>query len=324
MDKKLQKIGKKWRKVKASKGFHNAIVFLCFVVVATVFWFILAMNDSVTKTFDVNLRIVNVPDSVTFINDPPKDIHVTLRDKGTNLLRTGVVNNPSMVINFRDFASDSYFRFSKSDLDAAIKATFGSSAQIGSVSIDSLSLRYTTAKGHRVPIVVRADVSAAAGSVIAGIPEPLVRVVKVYSVSTNVDTLTRVYTEPIVKRNLSETTEFEVPLTPMPGVKLVPSKVKVRIEVDPLVKKDGMATIRALNVPQGMNLLLFPAVVPVSYYVPMSHFNDENVPVKVTVDYEDVARTPVSRIPLSVTATEGYVASPHVEQSDVEYTLVRE
>ncbi|MDE5807711.1 MAG: YbbR-like domain-containing protein [Muribaculaceae bacterium] len=324
MGKKLQGMKKKWRSVKASKGFHNAVVFLSFVAVATVFWFILAMNDSVTKTFDVALKIVNVPDSVTFINDPPKDIHVTLRDKGTNLLRKGVVNKPAIYINFRDFASNTYFRYSKSDLDAAIKATFGTSAQIGSVSIDSLALRYTTGKGHRVPIVVRANVSASAGNVIDGLPEPMQRVVKVYSNSSNIDTLTRVYTEPIVKRNLSETTEVEVPLVAMPGVKLVPSKIKVRIVVDPLVKKEGVATVKALNVPEGMTLLLFPAVVPVSYYVPMSHFNDEDVPVRVTVNYEDVERTPVSRIPVSITALEGYVASPNVDQPDVEYTIVRE
>ncbi|MDE6409892.1 MAG: hypothetical protein K2K81_06580 [Muribaculaceae bacterium] len=310
--------------MKASKGFHNTVVFLCFVAVSTVFWFILAMNDNVTKTFDVNLKIVNVPDSVTFITDPPESIHVTLRDKGTNLLRVGVVNHPSIYINFRDFASKTYFRFSKNDLDAALKATFGSSAQIGSVSIDSLALRYTTGKGHRVPIVVRADVSASAGNVITGLPEPMERVVRVFSVSTNIDTLSRVYTEPIVKRNLSETTDVEIPLVPMPGVKMVPSKIKVRITVDPLVKKDALATVRAVNVPGGMSLLLFPAVVPVSYYVPMSHFNDEDVPIRVTVNYEDIERTPVSRLPLSITATENYVASPHLEQSDVEYTLVRE
>ena len=71
-------------------------------------------------------------------------------------------------------------------------------------------------------------------------------------------------------------------------------------------------------------MLLFPAVVQVSYYVPMSHFNDEDVPVRVTVNYDDIERTPVSRIPLSISATESYVASPHLSQSDVEYTLVRE
>lgn len=324
MGKRLQNLIKKWRSVKASKGFHNTLVFLAFVAVSTVFWFILAMNDNVTKTFDVNLRIVNVPDSVTFITDPPESIHVTLRDKGTNLLRAGVFNRPSLYINFRDFASKSYFRFTKNDLDAALKATFGSTAQIGSVSIDSLAMRYTTGKGQRVPIVVRADVSASAGNVINGLPEVLERVVKVYSVSGNIDTLTRVYTEPIVKRNLSETTEFEVPLVPIAGVKMVPSKVKVRIVVDPLVKKEALATVRPVNVPAGMSLLLFPAAVPVSYYVPMSHFNDEDVPVKVTVDYEDVERTPVSRLPLSISATENYVAGPQLGQADVEYTLVRE
>ncbi len=324
MGKKLQNLKKKWNMVKASKGFHNTLVFLAFVAVSTVFWFILAMNDNVTKTFDVNLKIVNVPDSVTFITDPPKSIHVTLRDKGTNLLRAGVLNHPAIYINFRDFASNNYFRFTKNDLDAALKASFGSTAQIGSVSIDSLAISYTTGKGHRVPIVIRADVSASAGNVISGLPEALDRVVKVYSVSGISDTLSRVYTEPIVKRNLSETTEFEVPLTPIPGVKIVPSKVKVRIVVDPLVKKDALATVRPVNVPVGMSLLLFPAAVPVSYYVPMSHFNDEDIPVKVTVDYEDVDRTTTSRLPLTITATENYVAGPQLGQTDVEYTIVRE
>lgn len=324
MKKRLQNLVKKWRIVKASKGFHNTLIFLAFVVVSAVFWVILALNDSVTKTFDVSLKIVNLPDSVTFITDPPENIHVTLRDKGTNLLRVGLMTHPTIYINFRDFASKSYFRYSRSDLDAALKATFGSSAQISSATIDSLALRYTTGKGRRVPVVVRVDVSASAGNVISGLPDVMERVVQVYSVSEKADTLSRVYTEPIVKRNLSETTDFEVPLVPVSGVKMVPSKVKVRIVVDPLVKKDALATVRAVNVPAGMSLLLFPAAVPVSYYVPMSHFNDEDIPVRVTVDYEDVERTPISRLPLSISATEGYVASPQVGQADVEYTIVRE
>lgn len=323
MGRRLENIKSRWRKVKASKSFHNAIVFLMFVAVSTLFWFILAMNDSVTKTFDVALKIVNVPDSVTFISDPPESIHVTLRDKGTNILRTGVVNRPTVHINFRDFASKTYFRYTKNDLDAALKATFGSSAQIGAVSIDSLCLRYTTGKGHKVPIVVKADISASAGNVISGVPEPLERVVRVYSVSNNIDTLNRVYTEPIVKRNLSSTTEVEVPLKHIPGVKMIPSKVKVKITVDPLVKKDALATVRALNVPEGMTLLLFPATVPVSYYVPMSQFNDEEVPLKVTVDYNDVTGSNESRLPLSIASTESYVASPHLGEKDVEYTIVK-
>lgn len=324
MGKKFRNIVEKWRRMKASKGFHSAIVFLAFVIVSTIFWFILAMNDNVTDTLDVDLKIVNVPDSVTFITDPPKDLHVTLRDKGTNILRSGVINHPAIYINFRDFAADTYFRYTKSDLDAALKAVFGAGAQIGSVSIDSLALRYTTSKGHRAPVVVRADVSASAGNVIAGLPEPLERVVKLYSVSSNVDTVSHVFTEVVVKRNLSETTVVEVPIVPRAGVKYVPSKVKVKIPVEPLVKKDAMVTVRTAGVPAGVSLLLFPAVVPVSYYVPMSRFNDEDIPVDVYVNYHEIDDSPVSRLPLHISSMENYVVSPHLGTVDVEYTIVRD
>ena len=93
-----------------SGGFHNALVFLIFVVIATVFWIVITLNDSVTDTFRVKFRVDNVPDSVTFITDPPHEIHVTLRDKGTNILRSGVMRDPTVNVNFRDYAHSGVFR----------------------------------------------------------------------------------------------------------------------------------------------------------------------------------------------------------------------
>lgn len=310
--------------MRASKSFHNALVYLAFVAVSAFFWVIMAMNDSVTRTFDVRLRIVNVPDSVTFINVPPQDIHVTLRDKGTNLLRLGIVKDPHIDINFRDFASDNVFRFSKADVNTALKTAFGNSAQIGAVSVDSLYLLYTTDRGHRVPIVVRADVSASAGNIIAGLPEPQERVVTIYALSGVADTITHVFTEPIIKRNLSETSEYTVALVPIKGTRFEPAKVKVRIPVEPLVKKEMMVTLSAENVPAGMNLLLFPNRVQVSFYVPMNLFNQEEVPFDVMVDYNDTRLPGTRRLPVRVGAYEDYVVSPKVMTDSVEYTLVKE
>lgn len=310
--------------MRASKSFHNALVYLAFVAVSAFFWVIMAMNDSVTRTFDVRLRIVNVPDSVTFINVPPQDIHVTLRDKGTNLLRLGIVKDPHIDINFRDFASDNVFRFSKADVNTALKTAFGNSAQIGAVSVDSLYLHYTTDRGHRVPIVVRADVSASAGNIIAGLPEPQERVVTIYALSGVADTITHVFTEPIIKRNLSETSEYTVALVPIKGTRFEPAKVKVRIPVEPLVKKEMMVTLSAENVPAGMNLLLFPNRVQVSFYVPMNLFNQEEVPFDVMVDYNDTRLPGTRRLPVRVGAHEDYVVSPKVMTDSVEYTLVKE
>lgn len=322
--KKLEKTKEQWKGLKSSSRFHNAMLYLSFVAVATLFWFILALNDNVTETVDVRLRIANVPDTVTFINDPPKEFHVTLRDKGTNLLRNGIVSHPQVDLNFRDFANNGVFRFSKSDMNSALKARFGTSAQITSTSIDSLYLRYTTGKGRRMPVVVRSDVSAANGYILSGPVEPLTRAVMVYSYPEVLDTMSRVYTEVLSRRNLSETSVYVVKLCNIPNAKIEPNQIEVRIPVEPMVKKESMVTIHAKNVPAGESLLLFPSRVLVSYFVPMSLFNSDLIPIDIAVDYNDTKTTRGDRIPVRIYDYADYIANVELRADSVEYTLVKE
>ncbi len=323
MDTRLKSLRERWKGIRNSVGFHNFLLFLAFVAVASLFWLILSLNDSVTRTFDIRLRIDNVPDTVTFITDPPAEFHVTLRDKGTNLLRNGFVKRPQLAINFRDFADKGVFRFTRTDMSTALKSTFGNSAQILVQSLDSLNLVYTTNKGKRVPIVVRADLKAAPGCVLADTPEPLEKAVMVYSSSDILDTITRVYTEKIMRRNLSETTEIAVKLQTIAHAKITPATVKVKIPVEPLVKKESITTVHAENVPDGESLLLFPTRIQITYYVPMSLFNSDLVPVDVSVDYMDLKRTANDKIPVRIRSAADYVISPELSVDSVEYTLVK-
>lgn len=320
---KLDNIGKDWRRVRESTRFHNVLMFLVFVAVATVFWFIIALNDSVTETFRVKLLIVNVPDSVTFITDPPADMHVTLRDKGTNILRSGVVKKPEVVLNFRDYARDGIFRLSASDMTAELKADLGGVATITSTSVDSLRLYYTSAPGKRVPVMVQADVTAASGYLIPANPVSLTKIVRIYSYGDETDTVNFVRTQRLVKKNLSQTSEFDVRLEKLANIKIVPSEVKVRVNVEPLVHKEVYVSVDVVNVPADQNLLLFPNRVPVEFYVPMSRFNDEDYKIVVIADYNDVRTTQSSRIPLHIVNAARSLINVELKSDSVEYTLVR-
>lgn len=322
MDAKIGDIRNEWKRIRTSSRFHNFMMFLIFVAIAAVFWFILALNDSVTETFQVRLNIQNVPDSVTFITDPPADLHVTLRDKGTNILRSGVVKHPTVNLNFRDYAHEGVFRLSAADMTAELKADLGVS-QITAASIDSLRLYYTTQPGKRVPVMVQSDVSASSGNIISGAPVSLTRFVNVYSYRDEVDTVHSVLTQRLVKKDLSQTSEFDVKLKPIQGVKIVPSQVKVRVPVEPLVHKETYVEVDVENLPAGASLLLFPNRVPVSFYVPMSRFNNENVPMHVVVDYNDTHRTRGSRIPVRVRDHAPGLINVELKTDSVEYTLVR-
>ncbi len=320
---RVDNIRSRWRRIKSSSQFHNALMFLIFVAIAAVFWLIIALNDSVTETFRVRFVIQNVPDSVTFITDPPTDLHVTVRDKGTNILRSGVIKHPTVSVNFADYARDGIFRLSQTDLSSELKSDLGGAATITAASLDSLRIYYSTVPGKRVPVVVCDEVSAASGYIIPGSVEPLTRQVKIYSWKDEVDTVHTVRTQLLVRSELSQTSVFDVKLVPIQHVRIVPSQIQVRVPVEPLVHKEAYVNVEVENLPEGESLLLFPNKVPVSFYVPMSHFNDESFPMHVVADFNETHATSGSRISVRVREHADVLVNVELKTDSVEYTLVK-
>lgn len=321
----LQQMKQDWKKLRTSRSFRNVLLFFVFVCISALFWLMMALNDSIQDNIDVSVKIYNVPDSVTFIEEPPTNLHVTVRDKGTSLLRTGVLRKPTLQINFREYAYGGVFRYSASDLYSSLRSTFGSSAQITSVSIDSLRLNYTSNPGRKVALTVVSDVTAATGFMICGKPKCSRAWVMLYSNSEAADTISRVYTERIVKRGLSASEDVNVKLvSPGKGIRIIPSVVKVSIPVETLVKKKSTVPVKVVNVPANESLLIFPANVEVTYFVPLSRFNSDTGEIVVTADYNDMVQRRGSRMPIHVGHHAGDVVNVTLLTDSVEYTIVRQ
>ena len=300
------------------------LTFAVFVGISAMFWLILTLNDSVQDGCIVYVRINNKPDSVTFISEVPKTIHVEVRDKGSSLMRSMWMKKPTVNFNFRELAEKGQFICSRSDMMAALKETFGGNATIISSSLDSLRLVYTDRPGKSVPVVVAVKAGAQAGYIVYGHPSADPVRVTAYGPREIIDTLTRVFTMSYVESDLTESRSFTADLRSIQGVRLIPGSVHVKVNVEPLVAKEDMVTVVAENVPGDENLLLFPSNVRVSYYVPMSEFSDDRKAVRVVVDYNDLASHMGERIPLRIEHVKGVNAiNPRLHTDSVEYTLVR-
>lgn len=313
-----------WRNLRKSSRFRSIVTYAVFVGIAAMFWLVLTLNDSVQDGCVVNVKISNKPDSITFISEVPKTIHVEVKDKGSSLMRSMWLKTPVVNLNFRDLADHGQLICSQSDMMAALKETFGSSATIISSSVDSLRLRYTDRPGKSIPVVVSVKASSKAGYIVYGQPTSNPVRVTAYGTREIIDTLTRVLTESYVESDLSESKSFIAELKRISGVRLIPSSVKVNVNVEPLVAKEEIATVVTENVPHDENLLLFPSNVRVSYYVPMSEFSDDRKAIRVVVDYNDVAAHMGERIPLRIEQVQGmHAVNPRLHTDSVEYTLVR-
>lgn len=324
MDERLQKVKERWNKMRESSSFHNVMVFLVFVVISALFWFILALNDSVQDNINVKVHISNVPDSVTFISDIPEKLHVSVRDKGTNLWRNGIMHKPTIHINFREYAENGVLRFSKDELNSSLKSIFGASAQIASVSMDSLRLVYTENKGRRVPVEVISKVYPSLGCTIEGDIMVSPSNVLVYGDKELLDTIHRVMTENITLKDVSESTTVEVKLRPLKGGRIIPSTVQVTFPIEPLVKKVALISLTPVNVPDGESLLLFPSKVPVEYYVAMSRLDDNDDPaIMLEVDFNQTYSSGNGKLHVEVKRYPDRLLNLSLKNDSVEYTIVR-
>lgn len=301
------------------------MLFLIFVGVSAVFWLILALNDSAQNHFNVNLKIVNMPDSVTFISDVPEKLHVTVSDKGTNLWRNGVLKHPSITIDFKEYSTDGVLKYSYNDLITSLRETFGGTATVTSLSLDSLQLFYTTNPGRRVPIVIDCKVYPASGNTLEGNIKASPGSVYVYGAKDIIDTLRYVTTEPMTLRDISETTNVEIKIKKIKNVRVLPSKVNLTIPIEPLVRKEAMISVDAINVPEGEELLLFPSKVPVEYYVAMSRLNDDEDPnIHLIVDYLQIPFSKSGRLKIEKEAYPERLKNLQVRTDSVEYAIVKE
>lgn len=322
---KILKTIEDWcRRLRNSSRFRSILTFAVFVGIAAMFWIILTLNDSVQDGCVVNVKISNKPDSITFISEVPKTIHVEVRDKGSSLMRTMWLKTPTVNLNFRELAEQGQLICSRSDMMSALKETFGSTATIISSSLDSLRLIYTDRPGKTIPVVAEVKATAKAGYIVYGQPVSDPPRVTAYGPREIIDSITRVMTKSYVEHDLSETRSFAAELKNILGVRLIPSKVNVKVNVEPLVAKEVMVTIVAENVPQDEDLLLFPSNVRVSYFVPLSEFSDDKKAVRVVVDYNDLADHRGERLPMRIEQIKGITAvHPRLHSDSVEYTLVR-
>ena len=130
------------------------MLYLVFVAVSFIFWLFNMANKSSVHDVELPFEIVNIPDSVMFISDPPRKITVSIRETGLNAL---FKKKSKISIGFSDYdQSGGIFKINLMQLSALVREKYSRESMINSIMPDSISLRYIDPRRDfkRVPIVL--------------------------------------------------------------------------------------------------------------------------------------------------------------------------
>lgn len=317
----LEPLKERFGTTKNRTNSKDVLLFLMFVCIAFVFWLLLSLDNEVQRDFDVPVAVTECPDSVTVITNIPSTLNVSVKGKGSQLVRfLWSKNLPQMKFKFADhLRRNGQFYVAKSRLEMKLREYFGAGVQIMSCRPDSLKMQFTSRPGQKLPLKIVADVHPKLQYIVSGPIEASVDSVTVYSINGVPRGLTEIKTEPLVRSELKDTSRYEVRVVPVGGMRIVPDVVTVTVPVEPLISKKRTVRIEAANVPQGMSMVVFPGTVEVSYLVPMSDYSSD-IPVRVYADFNEM-RSGVPKIPLTLSMASGMAQNASLAIDSVEYIL---
>ena len=300
------------------------LIFLFFLALSGLFWLLMALNETYEAEIPVAVRVVNVPKNVVLTTESTDTLHVTVRDKGFTIATYLYSDRMRPVsINFNQFANKTTERGSvtTSDLQRLIYPQLFTSSKIVMVKPDKFVFYFNYGQSKQIPVRLRGQVLPSRSYYLAN-TKIWPQNVLVYASKKTLDSIRYIDTEELNLTNIEDTVVRNIALKKIPGVKLIPSSVKVSFYPDVLTEETVEVPIQAINMPEGKVLRTFPSKVRVRFTVGASKFRMVKPEMfVVVVDYREVENRASEKCQLHVRTFPNMVSGVKLDIGAVDYLI---
>ncbi|MBQ8361266.1 MAG: YbbR-like domain-containing protein [Bacteroidaceae bacterium] len=300
------------------------LLFLFFVFVASTFWILQTLNDSYETEVTIPLRLKNLPDNVVLTEDFPKQIELTVKDKGTVLVNymfgQGFV---PVSIDFNDYSKrGDHVRILSDELQKQVAGQLAVSTTLLDIAPDTLELIYTQGEGKKLPVKLAGVVTTGRQYYLAGRQlEP--DSVMLYAPKAILDTLNAAYTLPLHLTGVSDTVHRKLGIQPVKGARFIPDMVEVSLYADILTEKTVSVPVTGIGFPADKQLKTFPSKVNVTFQVGGHLFKDITADdFRIELSYDELLQqTANGRCRLRATEVPSGVNHVRIVPNSVEFLI---
>ncbi len=250
------------------------LIFLTFLVLAGIFWLFTTLNETFEQEVRIPIRFIGVPKDVVITSGDGDTLRVMVRDKGISFLTYLYASNRQPVeVDFKRYARpDGTGSVPGSDLLRLVARRLPTSATPFSVKPEVQHFFYNYGERKRVPVQYLGQVE----------PDPLYFIsdvhystdsVTIYASPDKLDSITRIYTEPLHCSSFRDSLTVMARLQSPTGVKVVPQEIAIRFVTDVLTETSiSDVPVVGINMPEGTVLRTFPAKLTVHFVTGIKNF----------------------------------------------------
>lgn len=307
-------------------------VFGVCVGLALMMWLLTSLGKDYNTTFFVPVKYSNFPENKTLLNEISDRVAVNVSGSGYDLLKyDGRLENDTLVINLNNLKISVIGGYQRGTLDPAIiskdlQERLNGMLAINSVLTDSLEFVFDLKVTRIVPVQPMVEFNVPKGYVLLDSVMSTPNEVEIIGALSVLDTLSSIKTDTLRLGELSKATTKTIMLSrAVVGQDAVLShdSVQLTVNIDQLTEKSFLLEPQKLNVPDSINLLLFPSSVEVIMQVPISRYDDIlERDIQLNVDFQDY-NPEYPTLPLNLVSWPVQAKNVKLKDQQVEVVLSR-
>ena len=267
---------------------RNVVTYGVCVIIATVLWFLNALNKEYTTEITYPIKYMDLPKGKLLVSEPPKEMTLAIKAHGFALLRYSIstsflpiVLNVNSLLDKKDQLE---YTVNTSEIKERISAQLNTDIQLISIKPESITFQfsrfdYTLKRQY----MLKNDISVTPDYVDISGPASIL------------DTLKAVYTEPISLKNLSKDVTKTVSFEEIYGTQINENDAKVKVEVERFTESKKTVPLVVKNLPDSLLIRLFPHAIDVTFDVGLSRYEVvSDTSFSFYVDYNQIKNNPAS------------------------------
>ena len=314
-------LGRWWRAFKRFWHSRDALVYLSFVLLATIIWFTNAFSTRREVTIIMPVTYTHIPDDYIFATPPTDHVRVSVEDEGIDLFRNRK-RRYTLAIDMTDYihGEEGTFMIPMDEVRTVIVQQLVGDAGLAAFAPEVLTGTYTRQHEKTVPVVYTGQVKPAAQHQLCGEVAILPRVASVYGTEQDLAGVEQVETAWTDFEGVQDTFVTRLPLMAPKGLRVVPDSVSMQVIAEQFTERAMQLPICAPDLSnEGQVLHLFPSQVTITFRVGMAWFNkvsegDLEANVELPQDGTDHLR-------VQVTNRNPHITHIRIKPEEVEYLI---
>jgi len=279
------------------------MVFLIFVLVAFVFWFLIALSKEYTTVIDYPVKYTSFPKDKILIQELPDDFQLQITSNGFDLLKyefSGFIF--PYIIDYEKISNHSrsnHFSFQTNTLLNDLRRKFPSNVKVQDIFPKTLVFSFSSMIEKKIPVEADIKYRLAKQYVVA---DPIIispEYIMAKGPKAIIDTMTVAKTEQYDLKILDEPVKKMLSLKKVKLVTFSKKKILLFLNVQQYTEATIKIPVVMKGIPDSLSVNFVPDKIAVKYKVALNHFN-EILPeqFKAVVNYSSAINAKDSKIPV--------------------------